>query len=219
MKAALVISGLVGLLGLAGCAAGPIPTSPIVHTATPTSMASPTATSSSQTPLQTASPTPEPIDSGGSTTGGDIPDNAVFLTYRDGSHGFSIEYVEGWQVTPTIEGVLIRDKDSSETVTVVAPVTDIPAYISSTDLPSLQGLPGYTFVSQDTVKVGGVQLNHVVYHAASPPDPVTGKEVPSTIDRYYIPGSAGLAIVTLSTPDGVDNVDAFRTMIGSFNWS
>jgi hypothetical protein len=42
--------------------------------------------------------------------------------------------------------------------------------------------------------------------------------VPSTVDRYYVPGSAGLAVVTLSTPDGVDNVDAFRRMIESFRW-
>ena len=50
------------------------------------------------------------------------------------------------------------------------------------------------------------------------PDPVTGKQVPSTIDRFYLSGP-GLAIISLSTPDGVDNVDAFRQMITSFKWS
>jgi len=39
------------------------------------------------------------------------------------------------------------------------------------------------------------------------------------VDRYYVPGPAGLAIVSLSTPDGVDNVDAFRQMIASFAWA
>jgi hypothetical protein len=48
---------------------------------------------------------------------------------------------------------------------------------------------------------------------------VTGKQVPLTVDRYYVPGSGGLAIVSLATPDGVDNVDAFRQMIDSFTWS
>jgi len=44
--------------------------------------------------------------------------------------------------------------------------------------------------------------------------------VASTIDRYYVSGANGqLAVVTLSTPDGVDNVDAFREMIKSFAWS
>jgi hypothetical protein len=47
---------------------------------------------------------------------------------------------------------------------------------------------------------------------------VTGKQVPSTVDRYYVAGPNGLAIVSLSTPDGVDNVDAFRQIIESFRW-
>jgi hypothetical protein len=69
------------------------------------------------------------------------------------------------------------------------------------------------------VKVGGSIYVHLVYHVPAPPDPVTGKQVPSTVDRYYVPGPNGLAIVSLSTPDGVDNVDAFRQMIESFGWS
>jgi hypothetical protein len=48
---------------------------------------------------------------------------------------------------------------------------------------------------------------------------VTGKSVASTVDRYYVPGAGSLAVVTLSTPTGVDNVDAFRQMIESFRWS
>jgi hypothetical protein len=53
----------------------------------------------------------------------------------------------------------------------------------------------------------------------SSPDAVTGKQVPLTVDRYYVPGAGGLAIVSLATPVGVDNVDAFRAMIASFRWS
>ncbi len=189
-------------------------------TASPdTSIGSPVTTSA---PASTTEPptSPEPVDSGGSTTGGDIPDNAVFLTYTDVSHGFSIVYVEGWHATPTTGGVDIRDKDSIESVQIVPSVADVPSYISTTDLPQLQALSGYQFDTQDTVGVNGQQVDHLVYHAPAPPDPVTGKEVPSTIDRYYVAGPNGqLAVVTLSTPDGVDNVDAFREMIKSFAWS
>ena len=74
------------------------------------------------------------------------------------------------------------------------------------------------FIGQDRVKVNGHKLIHLAYHLPAPPDPVTGKTVPSTVDRYYVPGPAGLAIVSLSTPDGVDNVDAFRQMIKSLAW-
>lgn len=155
----------------------------------------------------------------GGNTSGDVPDNAVFLTYKGTSPGFSIQYVEGWQVTPKADGVVIRDKDSSETVQIVAVPPDVGAYVSSTDVPALQVQPGFKLVKQDTVKVGGTRYVHLVYHQASPPDSVTGKQVPQTVDRYYVPGPAGLAVVSLATPDGVDNVDAFRQMIDSFKWS
>ncbi|HSS35338.1 MAG TPA: hypothetical protein VLR93_03610 [Patescibacteria group bacterium] len=179
------------------------------------------AASASRGPDRTpAAPSPsEPLDAGGGTTSGDVPDNAVFLTYRGTGPAFTIDYVEGWQVGPQPDGVIIRDKDSSETVSIVPPQADVPGYIASTDLPALQSRPGFKLVKQDSVKVGATRYAHLVYHEPAPPDPVTGKQVPSTVDRYYVAGPSGLAIVSLSTPDGVDNVDAFRQMIESFRWS
>ena len=78
---------------------------------------------------------------------------------------------------------------------------------------------GFALITQDTVALGGTTYLHLAFHLTSPPDAVTGKQVPLTVDRYYVPGANGLAIVSLSTPDGVDNVDAFRQMIESFKWS
>jgi hypothetical protein len=149
---------------------------------------------------------------------GDIPDNAVFLTYTDSGHGFSIQYVEGWQVAPDATGVTIRDKDSSETVEIVQTSSDPATYLQQTDLPALRTASGFALVSQDSVTIANHAYLHLVYRMPSPPDPVTGKQVPSTVDRYYVPGSGSLALVTLSTPNGVDNVDAFRQMITSFAW-
>jgi hypothetical protein len=164
-----------------------------------------------------APPSNEP-ESGGTTAAGDIPDNAVFLTFKGTNPVFSIQYVEGWQVTRQADGVVIRDKDSSETVAIVAPA-DVQSYISGTDLPALQARAHFKLVKQDTVKVGSQTYAHLVFHLPAAPDPVTGKQVPSTVDRYYVPGTSGLAVISLSTPDGVDNVDAFRQMIQSFKWS
>ena len=155
----------------------------------------------------------------GGTTIGDVPDNAVFLTYKGTAPGFTIQYVEGWQVTPQAAGVVIRDKDSSETVAVVAPQADVAAYVASTDLPALQAQPGFRLIKQDVVKVGSASCLHLSYHLLSAPDPVTGKQVAQTVDRYYVPGPNGLAVVSLATPDGVDNIDAFRQMVESFTWS
>lgn len=160
----------------------------------------------------------EPDASGGTTTGGDIPDNAVFLTYHDAAHPFSIDYVEGWQVTPTGDGVVIRDKDSSETVQILASASDLTAYINATDLPALQATDGYKLMTRDTRKIHGTQIDHLQYEQLSPADPVTNKRIPSLVDRYYIAGAAGLAVISLSTPRKVDNVDAFKQMVDSFGW-
>lgn len=171
------------------------------------------------TPAEASPSASQAPDTGGGTSHGDIPDNAVFLTYSGTNPAFTIQYVEGWQVSQQPDGVVIRDKDSSETVSIVAPQADVPGYVASTDLPILQAQLGFKLGKQDTVKVGGTSYVHLVYHMPAPPDPVTGKQVPSTVDRYYVPGPNGLAIVSLSTPDGVDNVDAFRQMIESLRWS
>lgn len=178
--------------------------------------------SASSEPTHSAEPNQaesQPPDAGGGTSHGDVPDNAVFLTYHSGNPAFSIQYVEGWQVNQQPDGVVVRDKDSSETVSVLAPQADVAGYVASTDLPALQAQPGFKLDTQDTVKVGATDYVHITYHLPAPPDPVTGKRVPSTVDRYYVPSPTGLAIVSLSTPDGVDNVDAFRQMIESFRWS
>ena len=190
----------------------PAPTSATSHVPGE-SLPSTLPSSAGPSPSESSAP-----DTAGSTAAGDIPDNAVFLTYHGTGPTFSIQYVEGWQVTRQPAGVIVRDKDSSETVAVVA-AGDVPAYVASTDLPALQAQAGFKLVKQDTVKVGSASYVHLVFHLPAPPDPVTGKQVPSTVDRYYVPGSNGLAVISLSTPDGVDNVDAFRQMIGSFKWS
>ena len=217
------VLGCAILATMAGCASGNSPSSspaPAASSGSPSasSMAESPAAATASPPAVEASASQEP-DTGTGTTTGDVPDNAVFLTYKDATLGFSIQYVEGWQVTRDPAGVTIRDKDSRELVEVVPSQSDVAGYVSGTDLPALRQQTGFSLVRQDTVKVRSKSLIHLVYDIPSPPDPVTGKQVPSAVDRYYVPGPSGLAVVSLSTPKGVDNVDAFRQMIESFKWA
>ena len=207
---ALIVGAVIGALVLAGCG-------PSAGTGTPSSAGSGASGARSSAAPPSVGATQQP-DVAGGTTSGDIPDNAVFLTYRSMARGFSIVYVEGWQVTTTSDGVVAKDKDSSETVRVAARPANVSDYVTNTDLPALRAEAGFSLVKSDTVKVNGHSYQHVSYRVLAPPDPVTGKQVPSLVDRYYVLGSSGLAIVSLSTPDGVDNVDAFRAMIASFAW-
>ena len=58
----------------------------------------------------------------------------------------------------------------------------------------------------------------VTYTRLSTPDPVTGKRLPLTIDRYEYTRGGKVAIVDLGTANGVDNVDAYRMISRSFQW-
>jgi len=218
-----VLSGVL-VATVAACAGGSsspasngTQSSSALPSAAPPTVASPDA-SASAAATANGSASQEP-DTGSGTTSGDVPDNAVFLTYRDTSNGFTIQYVEGWQVAQDPSGVTVRDKDSSEVVQVGPAQSDVAAYVSGTDLPALRQQVGFKLVKQDSVKIGAHSIVHLLYDLPSPPDPVTGKQVPSTVDRYYIPGPTALATVSLSTPKGVDNVDAFRQMVESFKWA
>lgn len=204
------------LMTAAGCASAG--SAPPRATAGAGSGAKPTASvpSPSDGPAATGPAASQGPDAG--TTSGDVPDNAVFLSYRDPKFGYTIQYVEGWQVSGEADGVAIRDKDSGEVVQVVPAQTDVTAYVAGTDLPALGRQPGFKLIKQDSVTVNQQNLVHLVYDVSSAPDPVTGKQVPLAVDRYYVPGPTRLAIVSLATPKGVDNVDAFRQMIESFRW-
>jgi hypothetical protein len=119
---------------------------------------------------------------------GDIPDNQVFLVFHNSQAGYSIRYPEGWARKGSPSDVTFQEK--ANTVHVV--VRNGAA----------QGKPGVksTFTGR------------------SAPDPVTGKRLPLTIDRYEFPKGGKVAVVDLVTPVGVDNVDAYRLISESFQW-
>jgi hypothetical protein len=161
-------------------------------------------------------PSPTPV---ARNAGGDIPDTATYLRYKGRS--YSIEHVEGWvQARLSQDGVRMSDIDSFERVTLQSqPRHSLTAFV--------QG-PGLTQTKREyqrvvKTSVGTVRLHtgsavRLVFHARSAPDPVTGKQVTLVIDRYYVPGRTHLAVITLATPVGVDNVDAFRRIAQSFAW-
>ncbi len=74
-------------------------------------------------------------------------------------------------------------------------------------------------VSAKPIKLPAGSATLLVFKARSAPDPVTGKQVTLLVDRYYVPGRSRMAVITLATPVGVDNVDAFRRIAHSFTWS
>ena len=146
---------------------------------------------------------------------GDIPDNQVFLVFRNSGARWSMKYPEGWLQSGASQNVSFRDKNNIVRVVVTRGQHATPASIRS----ELAGIKGaHIRGGPQQLKIAGHPAFRVVYTTVSAPNQVTGKRVTLIVDRYYLPNGNQEAIVDLGTPQGVDNVDAYRLMIESFKW-
>jgi hypothetical protein len=178
---------------LAGCGGA----KQTVSTTAPTTAAVPPTTTA---PPATTSASPSPLaPEAQAAATGDIPDNQVFLTFRNPAAGYSMKYPEGWAQQGSGAQVTIRDKNNIVRV-VVGPGGK----------PSVKGA--------QQVTISGAPALKSVYHSQSAPNALTGKRVTLVVDRYYLWHNGKRAVVDLGTPVGVDNVDAYRLMIESFRW-
>jgi hypothetical protein len=150
------------------------------------------------------------------TAAGDIPDNQVFLVFRNRPAGYSIKYPEGWAQQGGRNRVTFRDKNNIVRVVVGPRPTPTTASVDA----EVARLPGtHVSTAAETTTISGKPALKVVYSTESAPNAVTGKRVKLVVDRYYLWKSGRRAVVDLGTPEGVDNVDAYRLMIESFRWT
>jgi hypothetical protein len=119
---------------------------------------------------------------------GDIPDNQTFLLFHDPQAGYSIRYPEGWARKGSGNDVTFQEK---------ANVVHVLVHKGAA-----HNKPG----------------TKTTYSRFSAPDPVTGKRLRLVVDRYEYPHGGKVAVLDLSTPEGVDNVDAYRMIGNSFKW-
>jgi hypothetical protein len=184
------------VLALAGLTAG------CASTAEPAAQpAASSASSSAPSPAVTESNPP-----------GDIPDNTVFVAYRHPGQPYEVRVPEGWARTDLPTGASFTDKLNSVRVeTAAAPSAPTAASVRAQVKGEIRTV--------DTVRRKGGTAIRVVYRADSPPDPVTGKVVRDEVERYVFHRDGHDAILTLSGPVGADNVDPWRTVSDSFQWT
>jgi hypothetical protein len=201
---------LVALCAVAAAGCGGSSKPAALTSATTTTQAM--TTTMQQTSTQSANPPSALQAEANSAATGDIPDNQVFLTYRAGKAGWSMKYPEGWAQSGSGSSLAFRDKNNIVRVVVSNGATPTVGAVR-TQLKSvhIQSGPQHTTIS-------GAPALKVVYSTRSAPNPVTGKRVTLVVDRYYLSHGSKEAIVDLGTPQGVDNVDAYRLMIESFRW-
>ena len=172
----------------------------------------------------TAAATTAPASTGGAsalqaeanaTAAGDIPDNQVFLVFRDAHAGYSMKYPEGWAQQGAGDSVTFRDKNN-----VIRAVTSTgTAWTRTSVQDDLRALKGARVqAGPQAITLSGRPAFKVVYRTVSAPNPVTGKRLTLTVDRYYVWKAGRHAVLDLGCPVGVDNVDAYRLMIESFRW-
>jgi hypothetical protein len=149
---------------------------------------------------------------------GDIPDNQVFLVFTNPAGGFSIKYPEGWTRSGPPHNITFRDKNNLVRVLIARGPAPTLASVA-TQLNALkQSNPTLAFHPPQTITIGSTPVVKAVYTTESAPNPVTGKRVKLIVDRYELIKGGRVATVDLGTPVGVDNVDAYRKMIESFQW-
>lgn len=151
-----------------------------------------------------------------SAASGDIPDSQVFVTLHGA--GFSMQYPEGWVQRTAASGTTLQDKNNLVRIGVRRGTAPSAAQVAQELQRLKQTTPSLRAGVPSSVTVGKTQAVKVSYTTQSAANPVTGKRVLLLVDRYVIPGAGRYAIVDLGSPKGVDNVDAYKMMIGSFRW-
>ena len=153
------------------------------------------------------------------TAQGDIPDNQQFLRFQNHPTGYSVKYPEGWAQRGSAKDVTFSDKDNSIHFVISSGRPPTSSSVSAELKREAAADPTLKAGTPQAVKLPSGPAIHVVYHVQGPPDPVTGKRPTLMVDRYALASKGRVATVDEATPVGVDNVDAFRMIIDSFQWS
>jgi hypothetical protein len=149
---------------------------------------------------------------------GDIPDNQVFLTFKNRGGGYAMRYPEGWARQGSGRDVTFQDKNNLVHVLVTAGSAPKTSSVAAQLAKLRASTPSLHADAPRQVTVRGTPVVKVTYTTVSTPNAVTGKRVKLTVDRYELGRGGKVATVDLGTPVGVDNVDAYRMMIESFRW-
>jgi hypothetical protein len=209
MRRIVLASAVIGPAAvLSGCG-GSTHTAATAQTPTQT-------TTARQAPATTAASGPTALQAeANAAAAGDIPDNQVFLVFRNVRAAYSMKYPEGWAQQGSGKSVVFRDKSNIVRIDVAGGA----ALTIATIRQELRLLKGAKVVSApQPVRLPSGLAYKVVYSTESSPSPVTGKRLTLVVDRYYLARSGRRVVIDLGTPQGVDNVDAYRLMIESFRW-
>jgi hypothetical protein len=152
---------------------------------------------------------------------GDIPDNQAFVAFSPPSGGWRVNIPEGWARREEGRAVIFSDRLNTIRIEVVgAPAPPTPDSARASEIPAIAGqVVCFRAGTVDTVSRPAGQAVRITYRADAAPDPVTGKVVHDEVERYEFWHNGSEGVVTLSSPQGSDNVDPWRRVTDSFAWT
>lgn len=151
---------------------------------------------------------------------GDIPDNQAFVPYSPPGAGYQVSVPEGWSRSMQGSTVTFTDKLNSinlDSSSASATPTIADGKAQSQKLAAT--VPGFTPGQVSTVQRNAGTALLITYTGDGPPDPVTGKTVTDAFERYEFFHNGKLATVTVSGPQGADNVDPWMTVTDSLKFT
>ncbi len=152
---------------------------------------------------------------------GDIPDDQVFVDHVDDTGGFTVQVPEGWARSEVDGTTIFTDKLNSVAMNSVdAASAPTIATATADEVPAIEAGESNVEIQDVTeVQRGGQTAVVVTYLRDGTPDEVRGKTVREAVERYEFFQDGTEAIVTLSGPDGADNVDPWKLVSDSFTWA
>jgi hypothetical protein len=218
-KTVMIVGAAAALAALAAAGCGAAASTSATGAAPSPATSSATTTAATPSPQATGSTAGALTAEAASAAAGDIPDNQVFLTVNDNAAGFSMKYPEGWAQKSAPNELTIRDKNNIVHVLVRNAPAPTTALVTQELAMLKQQTPSLKAGTPTDTTISGRPAIKVAYTTVSAPNPVTGKSVTLGVDRYYFWNGQQVAVVDLGTPQGVDNVDAYRLMSESFAWT
>jgi hypothetical protein len=152
---------------------------------------------------------------------GDIPDNQAYVRFAPPGAGFSVKVPEGW--SRTAAGAAVTFTDKLNNVRIESAAAKAPLAVAAArqrTLPQLAAsVKGFHPGTVSLVTRNAGKALRVTYLATAKPDPVTGKTGTDAVERYVFSHHGRDAVLTLSGPKGADNVDPWRIITDSLQWT
>ncbi|MDQ6833561.1 MAG: hypothetical protein M3008_09185 [Chloroflexota bacterium] len=207
---------MIGTFLLAGC--GGTSATALPSPAQPAATTQPSAASAATQAPKVRVETPVAPES---NPPGDIPDNQVFVSFASAAGGYKLDVPEGWARTAKGVSATFTDKFNGVAIDVTnASAAPTVTSVRSDVVPMLEQSGRAVQVQKvEQISLPGGSAVRVTYTANSDPNTVTGKQIRLENERYIFFKNGKEAMLTLSAPQGSDNVDQWKRMAESFTWS